>query len=296
MADNLELVNRVELAESDRSLRPGQLVAVDNEGRVMTRRDRFRAYAKLTGIGAAIVAAPFVAFGATGVWFACVTVPVLLGVVLTLRRMQPYVLAQSRIVAGDLDGAESILASTPERRHVKLFVTMRARLQGFIALGRGNHREAIEHLERALVTSRVRIQTFSVSLTLAIACAELGDVERAREIRAALKAPDKMASILAIALAEVDVTIALATGTDATLDDTTLETWTRLALELDHTNMMLAKLARVLAGRGDDDLAEHLAREASERFGWRRLVSWPTLDAWIRERLQQPEPGGGSSA
>lgn len=113
-------------------------------------------------------------------------------------------------------------------------------------------------LLRRLGFRREAVQIIRVELY-----ARIGEVVRARAIRGELTAP--RSDLIEISLGSSEFA------------DATIDRWVRLALELNNTTLTVALLARVIAARGDHELADHLAREARDRVFWCPLRASPAL-------------------
>lgn len=279
------------LAESERTIGPGELLVIDGNGRVLTRKLRRVLAIKQGVLAGLILALPLAAIGFTGIVGGLVGGAAVGTALVGLRwSFRPFVLAQSRLTAGDLDGAEALLARAPKvKRGIR--AQMRATISAWIAYGRGRDEEAIAQFERALVvTGKNTIHYMLAQVGLADTLARSGQLERAKELRAQLKVPSPTSDLVEISVAGLDLTIAIAGHTERELDEDTLQNWTRVALELNNTSIVLAALAYVVAARGDGDLADHLAREARDRFCWCPLESWPLLQHWIDDRIAALPP------
>ncbi|WAS94228.1 hypothetical protein [Nannocystis punicea] len=271
------------LAASARTARPGELVAVDSRGREVSR---FSLHLRPVWLGAilGILSAPFMLLDLAELGFG-MTAAGVVGLVLAHRAQRPYLQAQSRLVAGDLAGAEAILArlATPARgpraRH-------RLYIEGYLAYARGHDREAIQIFERGLPQFKRRdFRRTSIEAALVELYVRTGEIAEARRLRDRITPPGPGADMIALSLAGADLVLASAEGRERELPEDDLQRWTRLALELNHSSLTLAALARVFAARGDDELADHLAREARDRFSWCPLECTPALARWIDERI-----------
>jgi len=279
------------IAESARSVRPGELLVIDARGQEVTRRGRMVAHAKLGVFAGLVLALPLALLGIGGLTAALVAGGII-GIVMTATRrsMHPYVQAQSRLSAGDLAGAEAILAklSTPKQGAL---AQMRAWSEGWLAYARGQDAQAIQIFERGLTLFKpTNIHRLVLQIALVELYARGGNVAHAKALRGGLVPPEPVSELVELSLAGADLAIAIGEHTEDRLDEDRLDRWVRLALEINNTSITLALLARVFATRGDDDLADHLAREARDRFCWCPLESWPELARWIDERLARLPP------
>jgi hypothetical protein len=270
------------LATSARTARPGELLVLDRHGREVQRGGlilrQMALGAVLGGLGVPFILLDLPLLG-LGVFAAGVA-----GLIVVNRARMPYWQAQSRVTAGDLAGAEAILArlDTPARG---VAARQRVWIEGWIAYARGQDREAIRLFERGLSLSGRGVYRVILEIELVNLYARTGEVERARALRARIAPPRPEGDLITITLASADLMLALAGGRERELAEDDLQRWTRLALEINHTSLTLALLARVLAARGDDELADHLAREARDRFCWCPLECMPELARWVDARI-----------
>jgi hypothetical protein len=278
------------IAKSAQTAQPGEVVAVDRKGRVLDARGTTRANVKVASAVAILSggAAAVLGAGIAGAIAASAVSLFWIGYILTRR--QPYIAAHAQMLAGDIDGAEAALRQLhPPRRGP--IAAQACATAGWIAYARGNNAAAIERFERAIEHSRGnKILRLTTQIGLADVLARSGDRGRARALRETIALPREASPLFEVSLAGVDITLAILEGTEATLDQDALDRWIRIALELNNTTIAIAKLARVCAARGDDDLADHLAGEFRERFSWCPLSYWPELDAWMTDRVARSIP------
>ncbi len=275
------------IAESARTVRPGELLVIDSHGRELTKRARTVSQVKLGLVAGLIMGVPLTMLGLTGLPAGFIAGGII-GTALWIvqRTTRPYVQAQSRLSAGDLVGAEAVLAKlkTPVRGPR---AQLRAWTEGFIAYARGDDAQAIRIFERALTLFKPdNIHRLVVQIALVELHARSGSVGHAKAVRGAITPPVPVSDLVEVSLAGADLAIAIADHTEHLLDEDRIDRWIRLALEINNTSLTLAALARVVATRGDGDLADHLAREARDRFCWCPLESWPDLARWVDERNQ----------
>jgi hypothetical protein len=279
------------IAETAEHVQPGELILLDEKGRPTGwLRLQLMGLAQTLPLWLAIgVAFGFIAVAAnvSAWWFLPLIVlaqrPVdfLMG-----RTARPLLLAHARLSAGDTAGAEAILATAPRPRRGRMGA-LRARLEGFLADAEGDVQQAIVHYERSLALFPKGIDGLLTRITLADALARDCRLESAREIRAGIEVSPG-ADVIDLALAEADLTLAIAAGREAELDEATLHAWVRLALMHNSSKNLLVALARVLVARGDEDLADHCLRESDDRFTWCSLErTWPPLHRWSSERKAQ---------
>ncbi|MBA3453607.1 MAG: hypothetical protein H0T42_10995 [Deltaproteobacteria bacterium] len=273
------------IAESARTVRPGELLVIDSHGREVSRRTRSLNHMKLGVIGGLVLGGPLALLGITGLSAGLLAGGVIAATLVAVRRTTyPYVEAQSRLSAGDLLGAEAILAKlrTPSRGPR---AQLRAWSEGFIAYARGEDEKAIRIFERALTLFRPQnIHRVVIQIALVELHARRGDVAQAKSVRGGISPPEPVSELVEVSLAGADLAIAIVNHSELQLDEERIDRWIRLALEINNTSLTLAALARVIAVRGDNDLADHLAREARDRFCWCPLECWPDLARWIDER------------
>lgn len=275
------------IAESARTVRPGELLVIDAHGREVTKRARTVNQVKLGLVAGLVLGVPLTVLGLTGL-SAGFAAGGIVGVALWIvrRTTYPYVQAQSRLSAGDLPGAEAILATlrTPVRGPR---AQLRAWTEGFIAYARGQDAQAIRIFERALTLFKPHnIHRLVVQIALVELHARGGNVAHAKALRGGITPPQPISDLIEVSLAGADLAIALVDHTEHQLDEDRIDRWVRLALEINNTSLTLAALARVVAARGDNDLADHLSREARDRFCWCPLECWPDLARWVDERNQ----------
>jgi hypothetical protein len=277
----------IRFADTEKAAKPGEIVLVDRHGQAMTKRRRTRRSAVILGASAALwIYMAFTLDAAT----LLTGIPVGLaasGAFLVWRRYRvvPFLRVHSLMLTGDIDGAESLLATAPRPR-AGIGARLRAHVEGWLAYARGRYDDAITCFARGMaLTPRTNVQYLMFQCGLGSSLARSGKLDDARKVRSTMKPPAKPAAPLELGVIGVDLTIAFAAKDAAGFDETTLDRWVRLALETNNSGGVLAILAWVVATRGDDDLADHLAREAVDRFSWCPLSSWPELDGWIRARL-----------
>ena len=279
------------IAASARSVRPGELIVIDARGREVTRRGRSLNHMKLGVVAGLVLAVPLALLGITGLSAGFLAGGIIgVALVVVRRTTYAYVQAQSRLSAGDLAGAEAILAklTTPARGGR---AQLRTWTEGWIAYARGQDPQAIQIFERGLTLFKPKnIHRLVLQIALVELYARGGNVAHAKALRGGIKAPEPISDLLDVSLAGADLAIALADHTEHLFEEDTLDRWVRLALEINNTSITLAALARVIAARGDDDLADHLAREARDRFCWCPLECWPDLARWVDERLEKLPP------
>lgn len=280
------------IAKSAQTARPGEVVAVDMKGRVLDGAATTRANIKVAA-GMAVVSGGAAALLGAGIAGAIAAGAVsLFWLGYFVARRQPYIAAHAQMLSGDLDGAEAALRKLrPPRRGP--IAAQACATAGWIAYARGDHAAAIERFERAIQLARGnQILRLTTQVGLADVLARSGDRGRARALRETIRLPAEASPIFEVALAGLDLTFAILEGTEAAIDQDALDRWVRHALELNNTTLVIAKLARVHAARGDDDLADHLTREWRERFSWCPISYWPELAAWMTERAARliPEP------
>ncbi len=242
---------------------------------------------KLGLIAGLVMGVPLTILGITGVPAGLLAGGIIGTALWIVRRStHPYIQAQSRLSAGDLAGAEAVLAGlkTPVRGPR---AQLRAWTEGFIAYARGDDAQAIRTFERALTLFKpTNIHRLVIQIALVELHARGGAVGHAKAVRGGITPPQPVSDLVEVSLAGADLALAIADHTEHQLEEDRIDRWVRLALEINNTSLTLAALARVVAARGDNDLADHLAREARDRFCWCPLESWPDLARWVDERNQ----------
>ncbi len=274
-------------AGSAESMRPGDLLLHDESGRPVVGKGRYILALKtgllpMIAIGAALgVLSAFI--GISIWWF---VLPLFLVIYFRGRTGRALVRVQSKLAAADLAGAEAALATAPQPTRGQLGA-LRARLEGYLAWGKGNIPLAIEHHERSLELYPKGLSGRVTRIILVEALARDGQVDRARELRTGVDAAGG-SSLLALMLAQADLTLAIACGREADIDDATLHEWVKRALAHNTSKNVLILLARVLSARQDDELSDHCLRESQERFDWCSLEqTWPELHGWATARMQR---------
>ena len=246
---------------------------------------------KLGVVAGVVLALPLALLGITGLSAGFLAGGIIGVALLIVRRTTyPYVQAQSRLSAGDLPGAEAILAklTTPSRGPR---AQLRVWTEGFIAYARGQDAQAIQIFERGLTLFKPNnIHRLVLQIALVELQARSGNVAHAKALRGGITPPEPVSDLVEVSLAGADLAIAIADHTENQLEEDRIDRWVRLALEINNTSLTLAALARVIAARGDDDLADHLAREARDRFCWCPLECWPDLARWVDDRLAKLPP------
>jgi len=261
-------------------------VIVDARGHVLTKRDRQLTVRRVGVVFGVAIGMAIVASGGAALIPALVTFPILVGSFALWRHrvVLPIARAQSLLLEGDLDGAEAVL-SRASRRARGQGVRWRASVEGWLAYGRGRNDIAIARFTQAMeLASPRRVFYLFAQVGLVEALARSGDIARAKEVRSAMNVPEPPSAIVEVSIAGADLAIAFAEHSAASFDDELLHRWVRLALEVSHTRTTIALLAWVFATRGDQDMADHLVREALDRFCWCPLDSWPALHEWIEAR------------
>jgi hypothetical protein len=274
------------IAESARSVRPGELLVIDSRGQEVGKRRRSIQQMKLGVVAGFVLAIPLALLGVTGLPAGLIAGGLIAGGLSIARRQaSPYIHAQSRLSAGDLAGAEAILATVPRAKR-GLRAQMRMWSEGWIAYARGKDADAIQIFERGLALLPAKdIRRTVLQIALVELCARSGSLARAQSLRGAIVPPEPVSDLVEISLAGADLAIAIADHTEHRFEEDQIDRWVRLALEINNTSLTIGSLARVVAARGDDDLADHLAREARDRFCWCPLECWPDLARWVDDRI-----------
>jgi hypothetical protein len=271
-------------------MRPGELVVVDESGRALVGKPHQFWGGFKSGLlpAIAIGAAVGVLSTAVGVsiwWF----IPLLLlAGFFRGRRTRALMRVQSKLAAADLAGAEEALAAAPRPKRGRLGA-LRARLEGYLAYGKGNFRQAIDHFERSVEISPRGISAQISRIMLMETLARDDQQERARQVRTGVDVSGA-SKVVVLMLAQADLTLAITTGHEADIDDQALHEWVRAALEHNSTKNVLILLARVLHTRQDAELSDHCLRESASRFDWFSFeTTWPDLHAWATVRANPGE-------
>jgi hypothetical protein len=192
--------------------------------------------------------------------------------------------AQSLLAAGDIAGAEAILARVSRSRSGQR-AALHARLEGYIADAKGDRSGAIDGYQRALKLHPSGSNGVISKIMLVESLARDGQLERAIALRHRVEIDRDAAKVVGLMLAEADLVLAIAGQKAQTLNEEEVHAWVRDALAHNHTKNLLILLARALAERGDDELSNHCLLESNERFSWCRFEqTWPAMHAWVTAR------------
>jgi hypothetical protein len=294
--DNVLPVKRDTFAKDLATARPGEIVAVDGKGRMVTPRRIRKAQVVGAVLGIAI-ASTAMAIGSLAGGFVGMTVGafVVLGVsfAVTMRwasAAKRLRAVNAHIFAGRRDDARAELARFGETRNRGLVEASRRACEGSVAYAFGEHADAVAHFENALaLTTAPRHQLFRDTLHLAIASALAPtDLATARAHRKQVRGGHD-AGIYVLAEITTDLVIAFETDkTDELPGDDVLHDRARVALEFHHSAATLVGLAWAFASRGDREMAEHLLDNVDDRSDAAYLGdAYPRLAAW-RDGFARP--------
>lgn len=296
-ADDQKLVWRV--SSSLDTARPGEVLLLDDQGRVLGPKAMRRATIVGWGVVGSVVG---VGAGAIGVLVAPVA-GVLVGAMTMgfllwqLRHGRDFQKALALASAGRRDEAYAIVGELERRQLGNQFPPFIDYLAGKLEWQRGQHEAALRRYERALAAlARMRgrgrgmywICTFDRVQLLAA----MGRLADARAARAELEDAPR-GDYFAMELALTDLMIAFHAGEPGALPgDDELYEWAKAALRTSRFGASVVLLAWAFDARGDDDMATHLLREAPARLETEFLAeTTPRLHAWLEERLAKVPAG-----
>jgi tetratricopeptide (TPR) repeat protein len=275
------------------SARPGEVLLLDDQGRVLGPSAMRRATVIGWGVVGSVVG---VGAGAIGVLMTPVAGLVVgamtLGfLVWQLRHGRDFQKALALASAGRRDEAFAIVSELERRQLGNQFPPFIDYLAGKLEWQRGNAEEALRRYERALAAlARMRgrgrgmywICTFDRVQLLAA----MGRLDDARAARAELEEAPR-GDYFAMELALTDLMIAFHGGDASTLPgDDELYEWAKAALRTSRFGASVVLLGWAFEQRGDRDMAEHMLREAPARLDTEFLAeTTPKLNAWLQERL-----------
>jgi hypothetical protein len=282
------------------SARPGEVLLLDDQGRVMGPRAMRRAQVVnwgaaggMVGIGSAVLAA------LTGPVFGVAVGVSAMGLLLWhARRASELKRVLTLASAGRRDEALAAVSALEARRPGdRLLPPFIDYLTGKLEWQRGNFDVALRRYDRArgaLTDPRRRhgrgmywLCTFDRVQLLAA----MGNVTAARTARAELEgAPHGDYFEMELALSDLMIGFH---ADDAGLlpEDDELYEWAKAALRTSRFGASVVLLAWAFTRRGDTDMARHLLREAPPRLAHEFLAdSAPKVHAWLTEALATTPP------
>jgi hypothetical protein len=274
-------------AASFRALQPGQMMPMDERGRSVSGWRAVSASAwslKWDFVGLGLIGAGLYAALEAIALPAFLQFPVVFGILYGFIRLRgrpvgALVDVQRALAAGKIEEAGRLLALVPRSRRRRV-LRYRARLEGYIAEAKGDSTAAIACYARGLALAGPGFERATIQASLAGALARSGQLERARQLRAAIRVA-KDADGLRMTVLTTDLWLAYCGNRALELDEDTVHAWVRMSLEHNHTRNELVVLAWILEARGDPGLAAHCLTESANRFSWvdiRALA--PALADW----------------
>jgi hypothetical protein len=274
------------------SAKPGEVLLLDDQGRVLGPKAMRRASVVGWGVVGSVVG---VGAGAIGVLVSPIA-GVVVGLmtmgflVWQLRHGRDFQRALALASAGRRDEAFAIVQELERRQLGNQFPPFIDYLAGKLEWQRGHAESALRLYDRALqALGRMRgrgrgmywICTFDRVQLLAV----MGRVADARAARGELEEAPR-GDYFAMELALTDLTIAFHADDPGLLPgDDELYEWAKAALRTSRFGASVVLLAWAFDKRGDDDMAEHMLREAPARLETEFLPETaPKLAAWLAER------------
>ncbi|MCA9679503.1 MAG: hypothetical protein H6708_28670 [Kofleriaceae bacterium] len=281
------------------SAKPGEVLLLDDQGRVLGPRAMRRASLVGWGVVGSVVG---VGAGAVGVLVSPIAAIVVgamtMGFLLwQLRHGREFQRALALASAGRRDEAFAIVTELERRQLGNQFPPFIDYLAGKLEWQRGHFEAALARYERALgalgrMRGRGRGMYWICTFDRVQLMAAMGNLAAARAARAELEDAPR-GDYFAMELALTDLMIAFH-AQDATLlpGDDELYEWAKAALRTSRFGASVVLLAWAFGERGDTDMAQHMLREAPSRLETEFLPETaPALHAWLGERLD-----GGAAA
>ncbi len=279
--------------------KPGEVLLLDDQGRVLGPRAMKRATLVGWGVVGSVVS---VGAGAIGVLVgpiagAVVGVVTLGFLIWQLRHGREFQRALALASAGRRDEAYQIVEALERRQLGNQFPPFIDYLAGKLEWQRGHGDAALLRYDRALgalgrMRGRGRGMYWICTFDRVQLLAAMGRIDAARAARAELDDSPR-GDYFAMELALTDLMIAFHVG-DATLlgTDDELYDWAKAALRTSRFGASVVLLAWAFDQRGDRDMAEHMLREAPARLETEFLAeTTPKLHAWLEDRLTKlPAP------
>jgi tetratricopeptide (TPR) repeat protein len=273
--------------------RPGEVLLLDDQGRVLGPQAMRRATLVGWGVVGSVVGVGAGAIGIlVGPLAGLVVGAITLGfLVWQLRHGREFQRALALASAGRRDEAYAIVAELERRQLGNQFPPFIDYLAGKLEWQRGHGEAALRRYDRALgalgrMRGRGRGMYWICTFDRVQLLAAMGRLDVARAARAELDEAPR-GDYFAMELALTDLMIAFHAG-DATLlaSDDELYDGAKAALRTSRFGASVVLLAWAFDQRGDRDMAEHLLREAPARLETEFLAeTTPRLHAWLEERL-----------
>ena len=278
--------------------KPGEVLLLDDQGRVLGPK----AMRKATVVGWGVVGSVVgVGAGAIGVLVSPIAGLVVgamtMGfLVWQLRHGRDFQRALALASAGRRDEAFAIVQELERRQLGNQFPPFIDYLAGKLEWQRGHGEEALRRYDRALsalgrMRGRGRGMYWICTFDRVQLLAATGQLEQARAARQELEEAPR-GDYFAMELALTDLMIAFHAGEPASLPgDEELYEWAKAALRTSRFGASVVLLAWAFDRRGDQDMAEHMLREAPARLETEFLAeTTPKLHAWLEERLAAVAP------
>lgn len=273
--------------------KPGEVLLLDDQGRVLGPKAMRRATVVGWGVVGSVVG---VGAGAIGVLlspFAGVIVGAMtMGFLLwQLRHGREFQRALALASAGRRDDAFAIVTELESRQLGNQFPPFIDYLAGKLEWQRGNGEAALRRYDRALgalgrMRGRGRGMYWICTFDRVQLLAAMGKLDVARTARAELEEAPR-GDYFAMELALTDLMIAFHAGEPSLLPgDDDLYEWAKAALRTSRFGASVVLLAWAFDQRGDQDMAEHMLREAPARLETEFLAeTTPRLSVWLEQRL-----------
>jgi len=274
------------------SAKPGEVLLLDDQGRVLGPQAMRRATVIGWGVVGSVVG---VGAGAIGVLMTPIAGLVVgamtMGFLIwQLRHGRDFQRALALASAGRRDEAFAIVSELEGRQLGNQFPPFIDYLAGKLEWQRGHPEEALGRYERALgalgrMRGRGRGMYWICTFDRVQLLAAMGRLDDARAARSELEEAPR-GDYFAMELALTDLMIAFHAGDPSLLPgDDELYEWAKAALRTSRFGASVVLLAWAFDRRGDRDMAEHLLREAPARLDTEFLAeTTPRLQAWLEER------------
>jgi hypothetical protein len=275
------------------SARPGEVLLLDDQGRVLGPRAMRRAAVLGWGVVGGVVGMGAVAITALagpilGVAAGASTLGIL---VWHARAGREFRKALALASAGRRDEALAVVTALEGRHLGEQFPPFIDYLTGKLEWQRGSFDASLRRYDRArahLATQRRRGRGmyWVCSFDRVQLLAAMGRLDTARTARAELEQAPR-GDYFAMELALTDLMLAFHAGDVKLLpDDDELYEWAKAALRTSRFGVSVVLLAWAFGERGDADMAGHLLREAPSRLTTEFLPeSAPQVSAWLEKRL-----------
>jgi tetratricopeptide (TPR) repeat protein len=277
--------------------RPGEVLLLDEDGQVLGPGAMRRAAVVGWGVVGGIVGLGAVAVTAlAGPVLGIATGAATLGILAHHARAgREFRRALALASAGRRDEALAAVQALEGRHLGEQFPPFIDYLTGKLEWQRGHFDAALGRYERArgrlVQRRRGRGMYWVCSFDRAQLLAAMGNVDGARTARLELDDAPR-GDYFAMELALTDLMIAFHAGDPSDLPpDEDLYDWAKSALRTSRFGVSVALLAWAFAGRGDDEMARHMLREAPGRLATEFLPeSAPRLSRWLDDQLAELPP------